>query len=78
MTGNNLWRSQVNDIQQEMLPKPHFKEAELEVFYRLYSRMKNNGMSQGDIRKHFKETFGIGMTAFYTRLRKLGIKYMLL
>lgn len=72
MTGNSFWWSQVADVQETMPPGTYYKEAELEAFRKLYTRMRDEGMLQTDIIQHFKETFGIGMTAFYGRLRKVG------
>jgi hypothetical protein len=74
--GNDLWRSQIMEIHESMPQGTHSRESELELFYQLYKRMSEGGMSQGEIRKHFEETFNIKHSAFYTRLRKVGLKYV--
>lgn len=74
--GNELWWSQVQDLHDKEGQGKHYKETELEVFYRLYRIMKDDNMTQGQIRDHFETTFGIGYSAFYTRLRKVGRKYV--
>jgi hypothetical protein len=77
-TGNSLWWSQVRDVQEEMgVGSTHYKEAEMECFHRLYSRMKEDGMKQGEILKHFEEAFNLKYTAFYTRLRKVGKNHVM-
>ena len=72
-SGNDLWWDQVRDLQEEI--GGHYKEVEVEVFKRIYERMR--GMKQEEILKHFKETFNIGQSAFYARLRKVGQKYVI-
>ena len=74
--GNNLWWSQVQDLHHAEGGTRHYKETEIEVFYRLYKVMKEDGMKQAEIQQHFKEVFGIGYSAFYSRLRKMGVKYV--
>ena len=74
--GNDLWRSQIMEIHEEMPSGSHYRESELELFYRLYKRMSDEGVTQGAIRKHFEEVFNIKHSAFYGRLRKVGMKYV--
>jgi hypothetical protein len=72
-SGNDLWWDQVLLMKDELGdPKAHYKDVEIETFKRLYLRMKDDGMKQDEIRQHFKDTFNLGYTAFYTRLRKAG------
>ena len=71
-SGNSLWQSQVYLQQDEMPPKTPYKDAELEAFRVIYKRMEEDGMKQGEIMEHFKTTFNLGYTAFYSRLRKVG------
>lgn len=73
--GNDLWWSQVEDVQREM--DAHYKRAELELFHRIYMRMREHGYSKGQIMKHFQDTFTIHKTAYYTRLREAGMFYVL-
>ena len=75
--GNDLWWSQVSAIHETMPKGTHFKEAEIELFYRLYSRMREDGMNQEQIRSHFVTTFNIRYGAFYTRLRKVWCRHVL-
>ena len=75
-TGNSLWWETVQAFKDEQETKMHFKEAEIEVFYTLWKRMDQDGMTQEAIREHFKSTFDIGHSAFYGRLRKAGMKYV--
>lgn len=76
MIGNDLWWSQVQEIHEEM-GEVHFTHAELELFYRLYQRMTEDAFTKTQIREHFEQTFNIKKHAFYTRLRKVGMKYVL-
>jgi len=71
IVGNDFWWSQVRNIQEEHQIKS-YREAELKAFEILYKRMKDDGMKTGEMIEHFKTTFAIGYTAFYTRLRKMG------
>lgn len=75
IVGNDFWWSQVRNIQEEM--GSHYKDAEIECFYRLYKRMKDDQMLERDIMAHFQESFDIRYTAFYTRKRKAGLKHVL-
>lgn len=76
--GNDLWWSQVAEIHEEMgKGSVHFKVAETELFYRLYTRMKGDGCTQQAIRDHFEQVFGIKYSAFYTRLRRVGRMYVI-
>lgn len=76
MSGNDLWWSQVQEVHEEM-GEVHFKRAELELFYRLYKRMKDDQYTSEQIRDHFEQTFNIKKTAFYGRLRKVGFLYVI-
>lgn len=76
-SGNDLWKSQIQSMLDDMDGEVHCKEAENELFTKLYMRMVKDGMTQGEIREHFTTTFGIKYTAFYTRLRKVGMKYVI-
>lgn len=71
VVGNDFWWSQVRNIQEEHGIKS-YREAELKAFEILYKRMKDDGMKTMEMIDHFKTTFAIGYTAFYTRLRKMG------
>lgn len=75
--GNDTWWEQVREIHSEMPAGTHYKEAELEVFYRLYRNMTKNEMTQGAIREHFAQYFGIKHSAFYTRLRKMECNHVI-
>lgn len=76
-TGNELWWSQVASMLTEMPQGTHYREAETEVFYRLVHRMESEGLSRQVIRDHFQLTFNIGQSAFYSRLRRVGMKYVI-
>ena len=75
--GNDAWWEQVREIHSEMPTGTHYKDAEIEVFYRLYRNMTKNGLSQSEIHNHFKEYFNIGRSAFYSRLRKVECHYVI-
>ena len=78
MSGNDLWWSQVQEMHEDMgTGEVHFKRAEVELFYRLYKRMKDDQYTSAQIRDHFESTFNIKYTAFYNRLRKVGKYYVL-
>jgi hypothetical protein len=68
--GNDLWWAQVTYAHSEQRPRITYKEAEIELFSRIYAQMQMDRMSQEQIRDHFESTFGIKHTAFYRRLRK--------
>lgn len=74
--GNDLWWSQVQEIHEE-LGDVHFKQAEVELFHRLYARMKQDGYTKTQIREHFESTFNIKKAAYYGRLRKAGYSHVL-
>lgn len=73
--GNDAWWDQVKELHPTMPSGTHPKETELHVFRILYERMIKDGMTQGAIREHFQEYFGIKYSAFYSRLRKVECRY---
>ena len=75
--GNDAWWEQVREKHEEMPSGTHPKETELEVFRIFYTRMTGSGMTQGAIREHFYQYFGIKHSAFYSRLRKVECKYVI-
>lgn len=75
--GNDLWRTQIQEKHMEMPTGTHPKETEIEVFRILYERMVKDGMTQAVIREHFKESFDIRYSAFYSRLRKVEAKHVI-
>jgi len=77
---NTLWWEQVEELQQAAAAnhKPiHYKEAEIELFRLLYLRMREGGYTETQIREHFHSSFEMKQTAYYTRLRKVGMKHVL-
>jgi len=75
LTGNDLWWAQVESKQQEL--GTHYHDAELELFTVAVRKMAMDGMTMTMIREHFHEVFGIGMSAFYARLKKMGTRWVL-
>jgi hypothetical protein len=69
MTGNTLWAEQV---ESQLQPGVHYKQAELLVFSKLVTRMREDGLSMEAIRRHFETTFDIKYGTFYRRLKKAG------
>lgn len=76
-TGNDLWWSQVQDLHTQEGGKRHYQEVEADLFYQLYKIMKEDNMTSEEIRLHFKETFGLGYSAFYTRVNWMRRKYVI-
>lgn len=74
-TGNELWWSQVLNKQAEL--KLHYAEAEMEVFTTLIRTMVQDGLSMSAIKDHMKDVFEIGQSAFYTRLKRMGARWVL-
>jgi hypothetical protein len=73
--GNDLWWSQIQSMQEDQ--GGHCKELEIQLFAKLYLKMMKDGLPQSKIREHFRETFGIKYSAFYARLRKVGMFHVL-
>jgi hypothetical protein len=73
--GNDLWWSQVAYAHSEHRPRITYKDAEIELFSRIYTQMQMDRMTQEQIRDHFEKNFGIKHTAFYRRLRKVSERY---
>jgi len=74
-TGNQLWWSQVQSLHNEI--GGHYRDVELELFARLLRVMLNDQMTMEAIRNHFKTVFSIGYSAFYSRMKKMGVKWVL-
>ena len=75
ITGNTIWWGQVQEKQHTL--GVHYQEAELELFAQVIRLMVKDGMTMTQIREHFKNTFNIGMSAFYARMKKMGTRWVL-
>lgn len=74
-TGNDLWWSQVSSYQQQH--DCTVGEAEAGLFTEIVRRMTTAGIGMTGIRDHFKDAFDIGKSAFYTRMKKMGVRWVL-
>lgn len=75
--GNDLWWSQVASKQENMPKGTHWKDAELELMAHIIRTMIKDGEPMGRVTAHFKDVFGLGTTAFYARMKKMGTRWVL-
>ncbi len=66
---NRFWWEQV-DRHMGTLPFADYRQAEVDLFSKIYLALRNEGKSIQAIKDEFAKTYGIQHSAFYTRVHK--------
>ncbi len=66
---NKLWYAQV-DQHMGKYPFAHYKEAEIDLFKRIYLALRDEGRTVQQIKDQFNQTYGMTHCSYYTRYRK--------